>query len=117
MNQDCNCSVTKVTDQLHEAGFSVVRSFDLLSARGNLRNCICQKVILLVYEQEGPPVTLIFDGNAISTSIFLENFQSHSTRSRVTNLLSQLSPVDQTLDNNQLNGSDEKSNPLMPPCE
>ena len=89
LNQDCSCMVTQVTNQLNAAGYSVVRSFDLFSALGSFSKCICQMVVLLVYGQDGPPATLIFDGNDFSTSVFLENGSERFSRPRFIALLSQ----------------------------
>ena len=89
LNQNCNCSITNVTNQLNAAGYSVVRSFDLFSALARYSKCISQMVVLLVYAQDGPPLTLILDGNDFITTVFLENETEISSRSRFIALLSQ----------------------------
>ena len=66
VNQACGCTVTQVTEQFKSAGYAVVQSFDLLSAiDARHSKCICQMVVLLVYGKDGPPVTIILDGNDI----------------------------------------------------
>lgn len=109
MNQGCSCTVTQLTNQLNASGFSVVKTFDLLSALSRYPNCICQMVILLVYGQDGPPATLIFDGNDISTSVFLENDSERTSRSRFIALLSKLPDYDQPSED-RLNEAIDKRN-------
>ena len=78
MHQDCACAVTQVTTALESAGYLVQQSFNLSSARHAQSGCACdqdlcqyQMVILLVYAQEGPPVTLVFDSDQSQTLISL----------------------------------------------
>lgn len=94
LNQECNCTVTQATNFLNSAGYSVVKSFDLISAASNQAICNCQMVVLLVYEHDGPPTTLIFDGAELHTSIFLENGPERSSRSRLISFLSKIIEVD-----------------------
>ena len=100
MNQDCNCTATQATDQLNAAGYTVVRSFDLISAQPIIANCDCQVIILLVYGQEGPPATLIFDGTQFSTSVFLEHDPERILGSRISALLSKIPGAEQSLESN-----------------
>lgn len=101
VNQACSCTVTQVTYQLSTAGYAVVQSFNLLSALAKHSKCLCQIVVLLVYEQDGPPATIILDGDDLSTSIFLENEPGHSSRARFTTLLSSIAEtVDPTSESN-----------------
>ena len=61
-------AIAKATDVLQQAGYQVMRSFDLNAARAahvdcscphhGTTMCDCQMVVLLVYGQDGPPVTL-----------------------------------------------------------
>jgi hypothetical protein len=95
LDQDCSCSVIKVTDQLNAAGFTVVRSFDLQSALAKYRGFLCQMIVLLAYSQDGSPATLILDGNHLGTSIFLENDPEGSFRSLLVTELSKLASSDQ----------------------
>jgi hypothetical protein len=100
INQECNCTVTQVTDQLNAAGYSVMRSFDLQTNPDKTSKCICHLVILLVYGNDGPPATLVFDGSDINTFIFLENDPELTTRSRYIALLSNLFTLDQSSERN-----------------
>lgn len=88
VNQACKCTVAQVTELFRSAGYAVVQSFDLLSAIDARTRCICQMVVLLVYGKDGPPATVILDGNDISTSIFLENEPERSFRAKFSILLS-----------------------------
>ncbi len=97
VNQACDCTVTQVTEQFESAGYAVVQSFDLLSAMDVRTRCICQMVVLLVYAKDGPPATVILDGNDMSTSIFLENEPERSFRTKFSTLLS---PIAGTSDAN-----------------
>lgn len=91
LNQGCNCTADQVSDHLDAAGFSVVRSFDLISAQQGSSNCDCQMIILLVYGQDGPPASLIFDGTQFNTSIFLENDPERRLAPRISALMSKIS--------------------------
>jgi len=61
-------AVARAIDILQQAGFQVMRSFDLNAARAahvacscphhGTNLCDCQLVVLLVYDQDGPPATL-----------------------------------------------------------
>jgi len=94
LDQDCRYSVIKVTDQLNAAGFTVVQSFDLQSALAKYHDCLCQMIVLLAYFQDGPPATLILNGNHLGTSIFLENDPEGSFQSLLVTELSKLAPSD-----------------------
>ena len=72
---DSEAAVALVTDALTIAGLQVVSSFDLQVARSDHTGCTCphhdtaqcncQMVVLLVYDQKNPPVTLVahsYDG-------------------------------------------------------
>lgn len=95
LNQSWSCAVTQITDQLNAAGYAVVKTFDLLSALAKYSNRILQMVILLVYGQDGPPATLIVEGNDSSTAIFLENDPEQLPQSQFVPLLFKLSVIDQ----------------------
>ena len=67
--------------RLERAGLQVMRSFDLQVARAahvgctcphhGTDQCDCQMVVLLVYGQESPPVTLVAHGHDGQTHIAL----------------------------------------------
>jgi hypothetical protein len=67
--------------RLEQSGLQVIRSFDLKVARSThvgctcphhgTQQCDCQMVVLLVYEQEGSPITLVAHGHDGQTHIAL----------------------------------------------
>ena len=76
LNLDSDQAVEQVTRRLTANGLQVVRSFDLQTARSTHTNCTCpnhgtaecdcQMVVLLVYDKQGEPLTLMAhsqDGN------------------------------------------------------
>ena len=103
VNQACGCTVTQVSEYVKSAGCAVVQSFDLLSAMDTRARCICQLVVLLIYGKDGPPATIILDGNDMSTSIFLENEPECSFRAKFITLLS---PIAVTADANAESSND-----------
>jgi hypothetical protein len=79
--QEGGIFVSEVCQQLETAGYQVVRSFDLQNGRTIEEthinpdvvpsNCACQMVVVLVYGQSGPPVSLMFLGTGEKTSLYL----------------------------------------------
>ncbi len=75
---DCQAAVAEVQGRLERSGLAVLRSFDLSTAacvpwpgmpcphHGNAP-CKCQLVVLLVYEAQGPPVSLMAHGHDAQT--------------------------------------------------
>ena len=69
LNLDSDQAVEQVTRRLSDDGLQVVRSFDLQTARSTHTNCTCpnhgtaecdcQMVVLLVYDKQGEPLTLM----------------------------------------------------------
>jgi hypothetical protein len=105
MQQDCDSAYRNVTTALKSGGYSILRSFDLHSAMKDAASsacspdsCACQMVVVLVYAQEGPPATLIFDSNQSNTQVYLASDSSQSAHSGwvgslIQLLLSIFSPV------------------------
>lgn len=66
---ESEAAVAKVIQRLSEDGLQVVRSFDLQIARSAHKHCVCnyhgteqcdcQMIVLLVYEQQGQPLTMV----------------------------------------------------------
>ena len=66
---DSDQAVEQVSRRLIDDGLQVVRSFDLQTARSTHTNCTCpnhgmekcdcQMVVLLVYDKQGEPLTLV----------------------------------------------------------
>ena len=77
----CNEALSKVSQQLKEAGLRSVQTFDLHSAMSGThgcscinhgtKECDCQMVVLLVYGDAVEPETLILHGDSQRTWISL----------------------------------------------
>lgn len=73
LHTDSQTAIEQSMRRLNLAGLQVVRSFDLKVARAahvgctcphhGTDQCDCQMVMLLVYAQDGPPVTLVVHGH------------------------------------------------------
>ena len=69
LNLDSDQAIEQVSRRLIDDGLQVVRSFDLQTARSTHTNCTCpnhgtakcdcQMVVLLVYDKQGEPLTLV----------------------------------------------------------
>ena len=97
--QDCETTVAQVTAALESAGYIVQQSFNLRTAMNGpsgcaneQEECICQMVILLVYAQEGPPATLVFDSNPSQTHISLVTSATQPAHPGLIEKLAQLLP-------------------------
>jgi hypothetical protein len=72
LNQPCDEAVDWVTEQVYQAGFSVLRTFDLQMARHaqtscpcphhGTDQCDCQMVVLLVYQKHLEPLAIVAHG-------------------------------------------------------
>lgn len=79
---DCETAMALVVTLLRNEGLSPQRTFNLRSACASLsdpscphhgdRPCDCQLIVLLVYDQQLPPVALIGHGYDDQTEICLE---------------------------------------------
>lgn len=69
----------QVSSVLRSAGYLLIKSFDLHTATRTCKDCECttlcdcQMIVLLVYPPQGPPITLILDGNEFETALYLVN--------------------------------------------
>ena len=100
MQSDCDAAVSQLKTALKSASYLVVQSFDLHSAMPthfgcncNPDSCKCQMVVLLVYALEGPPVTLICDGDGLQTVVYLVNNPQKSTHPGWIEKFAQLLPT------------------------
>ena len=69
LNFDSDQAVEQVSQRLTDDGFQIVRSFDLQTARSAHTNCSCpyhgtdecdcQMIVLLVYDKQAQPLTLV----------------------------------------------------------
>ena len=81
IQRSCDEVAARLAQTLAQNGLGVNRSFDLHSARATHTNCTCphhgtalcdcQLVVLLVYEQNNGPVTLLVHGRDGQTSVSL----------------------------------------------
>src|SRR5450759_4509719 len=99
MQIDCNSAVLQATTTLRSAGCQVLQSFDLHSAIETLNgctcgpdSCACQMIVLLVYDQDGPPETLIFDSHQSRTLVYWVGNPSQSTHPGWIGKITQLLP-------------------------
>lgn len=90
-----------VSEKLTGAGFRVVPTFNLQIARlahpdcscpyHGTDDCNCQMVVLLVYDEQGDPVTLVIHGQKdqawLSLATPMETGSRHSLESSVRNVL------------------------------
>jgi hypothetical protein len=100
--QDGSIFVAQVCRQLEAAGYQIVRSFDfqrdlpsqaaIESSEDIKPECSCRMVVILVYGQAGPPVSLTFLGTSRKTSLYMNDDPSGSAGScgctSITHLLS-----------------------------
>lgn len=73
LKKDCGEAVRWLSDHLTQSGLQVVQTFDLHTARMDhslcscphhgTEQCDCQMVVLLVYENGFPPVSLVAHGH------------------------------------------------------
>lgn len=81
LQSDSQAAIERSIRRLEQSSLQVVRSFDLKVARAahvgctcphhGTEQCDCQMVVLLVYGQDGPPVTLVAHGHDGQTHIAL----------------------------------------------
>lgn len=95
---DCQIAVETATQRLEQLGLRILRSFDLSTAacvpqpgmpcpHHGIVPCDCQLVVLLIYGEDGPPVSLVAHGHDHQTwfSVVDDPHQpaEGSTRNRV----------------------------------
>jgi hypothetical protein len=81
LQSDSHAAIEQSIQRLDAAGLQVVRSFDLKVVKSahvgcncphhGTDQCDCQMVVLLVYGQDDPPVTLVVHGHDGQTQIAL----------------------------------------------
>jgi hypothetical protein len=81
LNLDSKKAVKRMMDRLAADGMKVIRSFDLQTARAahvdctcphhGKDECDCQLVVLLVYDDQGTPITLVAHGKDNKTHFAL----------------------------------------------
>ncbi len=83
LRRPCDEAVAWAARKLEQTGFQTVRTFDLQSARlthldcpcphHGTAQCNCQMVVLLVYQGDYPPATMVIHGNEESSWFYLIN--------------------------------------------
>jgi hypothetical protein len=83
LHRPCDEAVAWAARKLELTGFQVVRTFDLQAARlahldcpcphHGMSQCNCQMVVLLVYQGEHPPATMVIHGNDDTSWFYLIN--------------------------------------------
>src|SRR5512138_1729897 len=83
LDQTCDRVLRWVSQQLTDAGFRLVQTFDLQVARlahpdcpcphHGTDECNCQMVVLLVYRKKGTPATLVIHGQDDRSWVSLAN--------------------------------------------
>jgi hypothetical protein len=93
MEGESQKAIARATQALTAAGLRVMRSFDLQVARSvhiectcpyhGTDQCNCQMVVLLVYEQNKPPLTLVAHGHDGQTHFALVDSPSQRPDARL----------------------------------
>jgi hypothetical protein len=83
LRKPCDEAVPWAARQLEHAGFQTMRTFDLQAARlahldcpcphHGTEQCNCQMVVLLVYQENIPPTTLVIHGSDETSWFYLIN--------------------------------------------
>jgi hypothetical protein len=83
LRRPCDEAVPWAARKLEHAGFQTMRTFDLRAARlahldcpcphHGTEQCDCQMVVLLVYQENIPPTTLVIHGSEETSWFYLIN--------------------------------------------
>ena len=83
LHRPCEDAVTWAAHTLEKTGFRAVRTFDLQAARlahldcpcphHGTAQCDCQMVVLLVYQGDNPPATMVVHGSDETSWFYLIN--------------------------------------------
>jgi hypothetical protein len=103
---ECDQVAHQLATALVERGFSISRSFDLLSARDSLRNpadcscpnhgttqCACQYIVLLVRTKSAEPFPLIVHGHDDRTILSLGHPLTTEFRDEIIELIRAVFPT------------------------
>lgn len=100
LTKPCSQAVNWAISRLEPAGFQAVRTFDLQAARSahldcpcpqhGSAHCHCQMVVLLVYQAETPPATLVIHGNDQKSWLYLTNAPGVSAGQSLENRLQEV---------------------------
>jgi len=99
LQSDSQIAIEQSIRQLNRAGLQVLRSFDLKVARGahvgctcphhGTDQCDCQLVVLLVYQQDSPPATLVVHGYDRQTQVVLVDTPDQRPNPQLVNSIMQ----------------------------
>jgi hypothetical protein len=97
---DCDEVVELLTGGLEARGFSVLRSFDLRSARASLRDpqncscphhgtaqCACQYVVILARTLQDQPISIIVHGHEDETMVSLGRSPQGESNNQTSDIL------------------------------
>jgi hypothetical protein len=98
--------------QLTQAGFEALRTFDLQDARAGQSacpcphhgtgSCNCQMVVLLVYGKDSQPLSLMLHGHDDTTWFYATNTpQQHADARLLSTIHQELIPIDMPLTNDE----------------
>jgi hypothetical protein len=98
LRRPCGEAVAWAAQRLEQTGFQTVRTFDLQDARlahldcpcphHGTEQCNCQMVVLLVYQGNYPPATMVIHGNDETSWFYLINMpQQHIGQQFEKNIL------------------------------
>ena len=83
LHKPCADAVDWASRRLEQSGFQAVRTFDLQAARlahldcscphHGTAQCNCQMVVLLVYQRDSAPVTMVVHGTDETSWVYLVN--------------------------------------------
>jgi hypothetical protein len=90
LRRPCDEAVAWAARKLEQSGFQLVRTFDLQAARlahldcpcphHGTAQCTCQMVVLLVYQGDTPPATMVIHGNEETCGFYLINIPQQPVR-------------------------------------
>lgn len=96
---DWETALNRAIGSLEDSGLQVVRSFDLRVARSVHANCACphhgteqcdcQMVVLLIYDQQKPPLTLVVHGHDGRVNFVLVDSSKKDTNRKTESLIRQ----------------------------
>ena len=91
LKKDCSEAVRWISNHLNQSGLQDVQTFDLNTTRFDhsvcscphhgTEHCDCQMVVLLVYENGFPPISIVAHGHDGQTWFTLVDFQQQSVHS------------------------------------
>jgi hypothetical protein len=104
LQADSQTAIEQSMQRLNLAGLQVMRSFDLRVARAahvgcncphhGTDQCDCQMVVLLVYDQDSPPATLVVHGHDGETQFALvDTPEQHPAPELINTIVHSITPA------------------------